>query len=82
MKLEHVRNVCRIGAGSNCCSFLLNGGDSWECAKAPGNEGFLRFLESRREQRKLVAIADNCGGPPNFTPTQATARAVAPEVRK
>lgn len=61
-----VRSLCGMGEGEACCSFLLAGADGFECAKAPGNEGFRRTLESRRAAGTMVAKADRCSGPPAF----------------
>lgn len=67
MKVEatHVQNVCRSQKPGGTCSFLMMGGDGWECAKDTPFESALR---ARSEKRVMNAMGDNCSGPPDFKP--------------
>jgi len=43
---EHVKNVCKIGQGNDCCRYLVLGAEGFECAKCqmkdtPNIEKFL-----------------------------------------
>lgn len=76
LDIEHVRSLCKIGEGAACCSFLVCGPNGFECAKDPVNQGILPLLTQRREQKAMVALADNCSGPPSFVPLNTDGHAV------
>lgn len=59
---EHVKEVCGLGKGELCCSFLLMGPGGWKCAKSVGNESFFIMLLERRLDGKIRAIGNNCNG--------------------
>jgi len=62
-------NVCKIGQGNQCCSYLILDGDGWGCAK---NSHFSPMINQRRLEGTMTAMSDNCSGPPDFTPNQQT----------
>jgi hypothetical protein len=56
---EHIKDVCKIGQGHNCCRYLMMGAGGFECAK----HGTLQaLLDSRVEMETIVARGDNCEG--------------------
>lgn len=60
---EMITNLCKIGKGNATCSFLMVGSDGLECAKGTSFETTLRI---RREASSMVALGDNCSGPPYY----------------
>lgn len=60
--IEHVKQICRIGDGADCCSFLLASGKGFECAKTPGMEKLFGILILRRGMNHMTALGDNCEG--------------------
>jgi hypothetical protein len=62
---SHTDSVCLKGKGEKTCSFLMFGGSGWECSKGGDMEQFIR---SRRDDKSMKAMGDNCSGPPSFTP--------------
>ena len=60
---KHLKQVCKIGQREKTCSFLLFGADGFSCAKGTSLEA---VLEKRRQAREMVALSDNCTGPPDF----------------
>lgn len=60
--------VCKIGAGSDTCSFLMYAGAGWDCAKGTDVEPSIR---SRRAS--MSSQGDNCSGPPAFKATRVEA---------
>lgn len=59
---EHIRDVCRMGQGAACCSFLILGSGGFECAKGTSLEQTLRV----RREFGMTAQGDNCSGPPDY----------------
>jgi hypothetical protein len=55
---DHVKDVCRFGAGEATCSYLLLG-TAWRCAK--GTDAGL-VITARREAGTMSARGDNCPG--------------------
>lgn len=58
--------ICRVGKGAATCSFLLFGGNEFECAKGSTFEPPIR---ERLREGSMNARGDNCSGSPDFTPT-------------
>jgi len=56
---EHVKNVCKIGQGNECCRYLVIGGSGFECVK---NTEMKKYLDSRVAMETIVARGDNCDG--------------------
>lgn len=57
--MEHVKNVCKIGQGSNCCKYLVAGGQGFQCMKVnPENK---KLVEDNWDDTKS-AQSDNCKG--------------------
>jgi hypothetical protein len=55
---------CRLGNGSECCSFL--GWDKrWACLK---NSDLAIVILERRLAGTMKAMGDHCSGPPEFKP--------------
>lgn len=65
MDKTHVETVCQPGQGAATCSFLMIGPEGFCCAKGTGVEP---ILQRRRAERDMVALSDNCGGPPDYDP--------------
>lgn len=66
---KHLKNVCKHGGGAFTCSYLASGGQGFECLKGTG---FQNIIERRRAEKSMIAMGDNCSGPPKFEPTQET----------
>lgn len=56
---EHVRNVCKIGQGNECCRYMVLGTQGFECVK---NTDMKAYLDARVAMETMVARADNCPG--------------------
>lgn len=57
---DHLKEVCKIGGGADCCRFIVAGAGGIGCAK---HEPLLAFqINQRVADGVFVAIADNCEG--------------------
>lgn len=57
---DHLKAVCKIGGGADCCRFIVAGREGIGCAK---HESELAFqIDLRVADGLFVAIADNCEG--------------------
>lgn len=63
--IEHAKTICKLGQGTNVCSFLIGGQDGFECAKGTI---WQASIAERRAAKSMKATGDNCPGPPNFKP--------------
>lgn len=54
--VDHVKNVCKIGRGADCCKYLTVGSNGFECAKLTS----LKLAIDRRDN--MNAKSDNCEG--------------------
>jgi hypothetical protein len=54
---RHLREVCRMGQGKDCCAFIIVGRKGIQCAKGTEFEA-----EIRARVHKMVARGDNCNG--------------------
>lgn len=68
---EHLTDVCGLGRKAGTCAFITVGGAGFECAKGLWTEQLIRI---RLRDMESNALADNCSGPPDFTPTQPEER--------
>lgn len=66
IETEMAKTICKMGQGASCCSFLLYGESGFECAKQEGKEGFYETLKGRRSRKAMLALSNNCSGPPIF----------------
>ena len=55
MNEYHLKSICKIGQGKECCRYILIGKDGFECAK---NTSLQKNLDDRVEQ--MNAQGDNC----------------------
>lgn len=55
---DYVKDTCRFGQGTACCSFLMMGAD-WHCAKGTDIEAHIR---TQRATGKMNAMGNNCPG--------------------
>lgn len=62
---QYAVEICKLGQGPPCCSYLVVGPQGLECAKL----GSLRTLiDTRRAAGTMKAMGDNCDGqPPNMS---------------
>ena len=67
---NHVQNVCRIGQGKKCCSFLIASGEGegFACAKEDEHLAIFTEILRKRIAKTIKAQGDNCSGPPSFNP--------------
>ena len=56
---EHVKNVCKIGQGHDCCRYLVMGREGFECAKGTSLQP---HLDTRVMTETITARGDNCEG--------------------
>ena len=63
---DQMENLCLVGSGRFCCSFLVMGSNGFQCAKSTEFESVIRV---RRARGTITAMGDNCSGPPDFNPT-------------
>ena len=66
---KQAEEICKIGKGTQTCSFLMMGGNGFECAKQTSFESAILV---RRNAGKMNAMGNNCSGPPDFEPTKET----------
>jgi len=75
---NHIKNVCKIGQGHDCCRYLLAGKDGFECAKMTEGGDVIsaqnlllgqrpyksvrQLLDDRVAAGDMVARGDNCEG--------------------
>lgn len=56
---SHVEDVCKMGHGEKCCSYLGMGADGWVCLK----ESSLKAnIDARVKANTMTAKGDNCVG--------------------
>ena len=55
----HLTSVCRLGAGRECCRYLLNGAGKWVCGK---HTDLAAYIDQRVTAGTFNAIGDNCDG--------------------
>jgi len=64
---EHVKNVCKIGQGPECCKYLTftcNGPEmGWTCEKT--KERNKQAIDAKWATEEHVAQGDNCEGKSN-----------------
>lgn len=54
---NHIKDVCKIGQGKDCCRYLLCGINGFECGKL----GSLKEMIDSRVHH-MTAKSDNCKG--------------------
>lgn len=59
LTVNHIKNVCRFGQGSNTCSFLIFSVPTLACAKGTGAES---FIIKRRLENTMNAKGNHCDG--------------------
>lgn len=55
---EHVKTVCKIGQGHDCCRYIAMSPKGWECMKI--DPALKRSIDSRVQS--MNAQGDNCDG--------------------
>lgn len=60
---DHVKDVCKLGAGKATCRYLSMGPNGFRCEKASSLRG---YLDKRVEEGSMGAIGDNCEGTLGF----------------
>lgn len=58
---KHVKDICKIGQGRDCCRYLVAGSDGFECAKLTSMKASIDW---RVATSTMTAIDDNCDGYP------------------
>lgn len=56
----HLTTVCRLGAGRECCRYLMNSRGDWVCGKL--DSVLARHIDRRVEAGTFNARGDNCAG--------------------
>ena len=64
---DQAKNVCLLGKGPTCCSYVGMGEDTIVCLKDTAHH---MELFRRRMTGAMKAMGDNCSGPPDFIPTK------------
>jgi len=59
LKDEHVRNICKIGKGEDCCRYLGLGENGFECLKYTE---YALQLDLRVFEKTITARGSNCPG--------------------
>lgn len=57
--IKHVKNVCKIGQGKDCCRYLIASQNGLECAR---HEPIRHELNERALLGLMVAQGSNCNG--------------------
>ncbi|OGC62472.1 hypothetical protein A3J33_02270 [candidate division WWE3 bacterium RIFCSPLOWO2_02_FULL_53_10] len=65
---EHVKLVCKIGQGQECCRYLLGSPEGFECGKGGG---FTELLNERAVNNSMAAQGDNCEGLYQLSPAES-----------
>lgn len=60
---QHIKDVCKIGQGFNCCKYLVMGVNGFECMKLDEND--KRLIDNNWNDSK-AAQSDNCNGKNNL----------------
>jgi hypothetical protein len=59
MSSQHLKEVCKIGQGNECCRYLTCGPQGFQCAKCSS----LKYqLDARVMSSTMNARGDNCEG--------------------
>ena len=56
---EHVRVICKVGQGIECCRYLLMAQYGWKCAKRMTTR---TLIDKRVAEGRFHALGDNCEG--------------------
>ena len=56
---NHIKEVCKIGKGHECCRYLTMGPKGWDCEK---KSSLKEHLDRRVELGSMNARGDNCEG--------------------
>ena len=61
MKLsdQHLKEVCKIGQGNDCCRYLTVGVEGFSCSR---HSSLKLYLDARAQSETMVAQGDNCDG--------------------
>ncbi len=57
--IEHVKTVCKMGQGHECCRYLTLHKEGWSCAK---RSVLKKYFDLRVVMRDMTASGDNCIG--------------------
>jgi len=60
---DYVHRVCKPGYGAATCSYIGAMAKGWICMKKTELEA---QVNRRRNEKSMVAMGDNCSGPPEF----------------
>ena len=55
---NHVRDVCKVGQGKECCRYLTRGLNGWSCEKLT----HAAYFDKRVAEGNMFAQGDNCPG--------------------
>lgn len=57
---EHVRDVCKVGKGAQCCRYLTTAGAHWSCEK---HSALAELIDALIDSRiDMHGRSDNCEG--------------------
>lgn len=56
---QHLKEVCKIGQGKNCCRYLIMGMGGFQCAKFTN---LKEFIDKRVLDNNIIARSNNCEG--------------------
>lgn len=57
---EHIKNICKIGQGADCCKYLVMGAKGFECMKV--DQANKQVIDYNWKTTPHVAQGDNCKG--------------------
>lgn len=57
---DHVKDVCKIGQGHDCCRYLVVAPGGFECGKLEPPVKYV--LDRRVRNEQITARGDNCEG--------------------
>lgn len=58
--IKHIKNVCKIGKGSECCRYLMATENGFFCGKIDPDT--KKLLDFRVDAGISLAVGDNCDG--------------------
>jgi hypothetical protein len=60
LDMEYIKEVCKIGKGSECCRYLTCGVNGFTCSKM--NPFLKERIDYNVSNGKMIATSDNCDG--------------------
>ena len=60
MDIKHVKKICKLGHGDECCAYLVVGTNGFECEK--NKREWIPYIGERVKNGMMCAKGNNCDG--------------------